>query len=437
MKKYYITNIKQVIYLHRKKKIKKKAPFKNINKYIMGTVILLYIISRMPPFLSQAVEKIYVAEYGKIESVVSAVGYVARNEKIIKSLRDEEISLFVNEGDRVRKGQKIASIYYDNLDEKISRDLEIINLRINSIKSQQSNQQFFQGDIEKLEKEINSLGKDIQGYIKDGEFDKAYLSKDQLLLLTEKKSIIKGEKSFSGKNLDQLLSQQKDLDNRLNDSVEVLYSEFSGFVVLGSDGLEELLSIENLDGLSLHEYKSLANIVAKSKDNLDNQETHLKIVETHRWNIVTSLKGEEFDGLEEGDSVKIRQGGESIEYNACVKKIIHETKEENIVIFELTEFMDDWYNKRVIHFDIIKSSFDGIMIPNNTIVEMNNQQGVLRLDINGYCVFVPIKIKGSNNEHSIIYNGYFEDDDANKINTINYYDEIVDSRKIKEGDKIR
>lgn len=428
--------------LHKKKRTKKRLPFKVLSRLFVFIVVLLYLISRMPPFFSQATNKTYVVEYGKIEAVVSTEGYIARDEKIIKRLGEGELSLLVKEGEKVRKGQKLATVHFNDLDEKSSKDLEIINLRIESIQGKESEQQLFQRDIEKIENDIMIASREIQQLIKNGEYEKVYPLKGNLALLIEKKSIINGEKSFSGKNLEQLEQQKKSLQEKINASVETIYSEFPGMVAIGSDGLEELLTLNHLENLTLHEYETIKNSVKPLNSNGEGaQEVNLRMIKDHKWSIITVLKEKDIEQLEEGKSIKLRQRGESKEYKAVIRKIIHEDGEDAIVVLDLTEFMEEFYNKRMLTFDLIKTSFEGIMIPNTAIVEEDEKQGVFRVDVNGFSRFIPIKVKGSNREYSIVFNGYFDENnngESTRINTINFYDEIVtNAEKISQGDRIR
>lgn len=430
------------MFLHKKKKNKKRPPLKVFSRLFIIIIVLFYLLSRMPPFFSQATNKTYVAEYGKIEAVVSTEGYIVRDEKVIKHLGEGEIVLLTEEGKKVRKGQKLATLHFNDLDEKTSKDLEIINLRIESIKDKQTEQQPFHKDIEKIESDIAAASREIQQFIKDGEYEKVYPLKENLSLLIEKKSIITGEKSFSGKNLEQLEQQRKSLQEKVSASEEAIYSEFPGIVAVGSDGLEDLLTLNNLEDFTLQEYETIKNSIKPLNANDDgDQEISLRIIQDHKWSIITTVKEKDMQQLEEGKSIKLRQRGESKEYKAVIRKIIHEDGEDAIIVLDLTEFMEEFYNKRVITFDMIKTSFEGIMIPNTAIIEQEGKQGVFRLDVNGFSRFIPVKIKGSNREYSIIYNGYFDESnngENSRVNTINFYDEIVtNAEKISQGDRIR
>ncbi|AOY77390.1 HlyD family efflux transporter periplasmic adaptor subunit [Clostridium formicaceticum] len=422
-----------------KRKKRRRLSLSKLVKLFIATIVLGYFLSRVTPFFSQATNKTYIAEYGKIEAAVSTEGYIVRDEKVMKNLGEGKVVLYVSEGEKVARNQKLAEIYLEEIDAKTSKDLEIINLRIQNIKEQQSEQQVFSKDIEKIDGEINAILKEVQQHINEGSYERVSLLKENLSTLVEKKSVISGEKSFSGKNLDQLEKQQQSLQSKINASVEVVYSEFPGVFAIGNDGLEELLNLKNIENITEQEWQTIKNTYKPKSDALE--QNSLRIIENHRWSIVAKLKEVEIEGIGENRRVMIRLRGDSKEYRATVRKIIEVNEEEIIVILDLTDFIEDFYNKRLIAFDMIKSSFEGIMIPNSAIVEREGREGIYRLDVNGFARFIPIKVKGSNREYSIVYYGSFDDTkdgETKRVNTMNFYDEIVvNAQHISEGEKIR
>ncbi|AKL95561.1 HlyD family secretion protein [Clostridium aceticum] len=422
-----------------KRKKRKSLSIGKLIKIFAATIILGYFLSRVTPFFSQATNKTYIAEHGKIETTVSTEGYIVRDEKVMKNLGEGKVVLYVSEGEKVARNQKLAEIHLGEIDEKTTRDLEIINLRIQNIKDKESEQQVFSRDIEKIDAEITAILGEIQQYINEGPYEKISLLKENLSTLVEKKSIISGERSFSGKNLDQLERQQQSLQSKVNDSIEIVYSEFPGVFAIGNDGLEELLNLRNIENITEQEWQTIKNTYKSKGDSLE--QNSLRIIENHRWSIVARLKELEIEGVEENRRIMIRLRGDSKEYSAVVRKILPVDEEEVIVILDLTDFIEGFYNKRLIAFDMIKSSFEGIMIPNSAIVEKEGQEGIFRLDVNGFARFVPIKVKGSNREYSIVHYGYFDDtrnNETKRVNTMNFYDEIVvNAQQVTEGEKIR
>ena len=154
-------------FLNNVRRLKKKKRRRSKGFYLAILIVVLYFSSRMVPLLRVSAQSIYVVEYGKIEESIETVGYIAREEKVLTTIGDEDIKYFVSEGEKVAKGQKLAEVHLKQLDEKSKKDLEAINLRLQNIKEKQDGQGFLKGDVEKLEKQMLILIKSIQQDLKE------------------------------------------------------------------------------------------------------------------------------------------------------------------------------------------------------------------------------------------------------------------------------
>ena len=427
--------------IRRPKNAKKR---RNKAFYLVILIVILYFGSRMAYLLNASAHSTYVVEYGKIEKSAETVGYVARQEKILTTVGSGDIKYFVSEGEKIAKGQKLAEVYLDQLDEKSRKDLEAINLRLQNIKGKQDGQDVLKGDIEKLEKQILFLVGSIQQDLKEEKYDKIALFKKELEDLLDKKSVIAGEKSFSGKNIAQLEQQKSQLENKVNSSVKTIYSDSPGIVAMGSDGFEELLNYRLLNEITGKQFKLLEDSNLNSfSEKAQGERPIIRIIENYKWSIVVEINSEQAEKIGKGKNVQIRILDQNKELKAIVRNVIDE-EDKKIIIFDLDEFIDDFYNIRAIEVEIILSQYEGAMVPNSSIIEKEGVKGVYTLDVNGIPDFKPIKVLTSNEEYSILYDGFFEQkseedqDKAERIKTINLYDEIVmNGDKVKEGKRIR
>jgi putative membrane fusion protein len=427
--------------IRKPKKIKKR---KNRGLYLAILIVILYFGSRMTPLLNASAQNTCVIEYGKIENSIESVGFIAREEKILTTINNGDVKYFVSEGERVAKGQKLAEIYLEQLDERSRKDLEAINLRLQNIKGKQDGQDFFKADVEKLDKQISTLTKLIQQDLREEKYERIADYKEELKGLLDKKSIIAGEKSFSGKNVVQLEQQKSQLENKVNSSVQTIYSDSSGFVALGSDGFEELLNYKLLHEITGKQFKLLKDSnLDLSPEETQKEKLAIRIIKNHKWSVVVEIDAEQGEGIEKGKNVRIRTAGQNKELEAVVRNVTDE-EDKKIVIFDLDEFIADFYNIRTMAVEIVLSQHEGAIVPNSSIIEKEGVKGVYTVDIGGVLNFKPVKTQISNKEFSILYDGSFEQesrDDPNRveqIKTINLYDEIViNADKVKEGKRIR
>lgn len=229
-----------------------------------------------------------------------------------------------------------------------------------------------------------------------------------------------GEKIAIGQKLAELNS---------DGNVVPIYSDESGLVVYNTDGLERIFSTNSLNKITFESLALIRSIFDEKTRQNKNKKNAVRIITGHEWSLVLILSNEEVEGLYVNARVLLQRYGDVREYNAIVRKIITEN-EESIVILDLSEAMDEFYNARVLSVDILVDSYSGLMIENTSIFQKDEQKGVFRINYSGNTEFVPIKIKGSNNEHSIVYDDYFTEIDTgaenetNRINTIDLFDRI-------------
>ncbi|MCD5413852.1 MAG: hypothetical protein LR001_02455 [Clostridiales bacterium] len=220
---------------------------------------------------------------------------------------------------------------------------------------------------------------------------------------------------------------QRIADVKSNGIVKSIYSEEAGLVVFNSDGLENLFNLNSIEKIESKNLALIRNIMRNKQKK--NQIQAIKIVTNHRWSIILMLEDEQVEKMAENSRVLLRRKDNEREYNALVKKIIY-SNGENIVLLDLSEFMKGFYNTRAIQLDIVVNNYKGVILANRSIVEVNGQEGVFRIDYSGDTEFVPVKIKGCNSENSIVYYDFFNDSSGNgdnessRVNTIDLFDEI-------------
>ena len=121
--------------------------------------------------------------------------------------------------------------------------------------------------------------------------------------------------------------------------------------------------------------------------------------------------------------------------------ISQENEEETLLILKINKEISELSNYRKISLDLIWWSYTGLKVPNESIVEENNLQYVVR-NRAGYLSKILVKVKKQNERYSIISNytseelkelGYSSTEISN-MKTINMYDEVLvkpDLSKVK------
>ena len=147
--------------------------------------------------------------------------------------------------------------------------------------------------------------------------------------------------------------------------------------------------------------------------------------------------GKEIENLtKEGETVKIRLANQE-EIKATVYKI-KEDKGDFLVIFKITDGVENLINYRKISLDIIWWSYEGLMTPKTAILYEDGLSYVVR-NRNGEFEKVLVKIVKENDKYCIIDNYDSEDlsqmgletEEIKNIKKIKLYDEIVVNPEIE------
>lgn len=414
-------------------------------RLLIVTIIALYFLSRVFPLIGTSREETVVVEYGVIEDLIQTQAIIARDEEVLFQGEAAEIKYFVTQGERVAKGQKLAEVYRQPLGEESQAALEVLNVRIENIHDKKETASIFQRDLEKIDSEVATLLKNIQHDVQEGEYAQLAQYKAELESLSEKRNAILGEDSFAGKNLNQLMEQKNYLESKLQSSVFTIESQSPGYVIFQRDGLEDLINLNTIEHLTPEDFLALeATTVPPAQESVEGeqvQEMAIKLVNSYQWSAVLRLTPEQTEGLTEGKNIKVRQRGDTREHQGKIRKII-EGEGANLVILDFSDAIESAYLQRRLDLEIIKTRYEGAMIPQEAITEVDNQTGVYRVNVNGQLRWIPVKIKGGNEKYAVVYDTSFESTDPETkeptvVRTVNLYDELVlRADQVKEGQKI-
>lgn len=401
--------------------------FISIIVYIMYKAIFGFFITE---------PKIEVANYGQLLSQKEYDCLIVRKENVIRSPGEGNVKYFVNEGERVEKGQKILEIYKTSVNEKDREKLVELHNRIDKINSNKEN--IFEVDIEKINKEINYIINEIKRQKSLGNYDKIEELTKELKNKIDKQRRISGDKSFAGHNLENLKNEKEKLENIIESSIMEVNALEPGIISYNIDGIEEIITPYNLAKIKYDYIKSLDIDLSKLKlEKAIYDQPIFKIVDNSKWYVVVITTLEDSNTFRKNQKIAVDIYDSKI--SGYVAEILKNDK-KSLVVIETTQYAKNFYKDRKLKLNIIKEEYNGLKIHRDSIVEKNGQAGVLALDINKRATFKPIKIKGYNDVFAIIYNNFYnirEGNDIKRVKTVKLYDEILrKGNKYKEGEII-
>lgn len=406
------------------KKVKTLSPShkKKIIVNIVLIMILFYIIYTIYLLIKRPTNT-FTVEEGKLYQEEIDIGYVIRNEKVVKGEKYKNGMMQIKaEGERAAKGENIFR-YYSSNEETLKQKIADLDTKIQEVMI--SDNSLFSSDMKLLENQIDEKVADIS-QITDATKLAEY--KKQINDLVTKKAQIAGDLSPKGSYLNQLIEERKNYESQLNSGAEYVTAPMSGIVSYKVDGLEEVLTPESFSSLS-KEY--LESLDLKTGKIVANSEESGKVIDNFSCYIATISSSEEAKNAEIGQKIKIRLSN-NVEVPAEITNIMKEADEEVVIILKIEKQIEELINYRKISFDLIWWSDSGLKVPNQAIVEVDNLKYVVR-NRAGYLNKILVKVKKQGEKYSIVESYSteeltdlgFSNQEIVKYKKISLYDEIL------------
>ena len=405
---------------------------KKIVIYVILLLIVMYILYTIYLLIMQPTN-IFTIEEGKLYQEETDIGYVIRDEKVVKGENYKNgMEQIKSEGEKVATNEKIFR-YYSSNEENLKQKVAELDEKVQSVMT--SDTSLFSSDTKLLENQIDEKVSDIN---KITDISKLEEYKKEIDNLVQKKAKIAGDLSPKGSYLNQLIEERKKYESQLNSGAEYVSAPMSGIVSYKVDGLEETLTPENFSSLS-KEY--LENLDLKTGKLVATNDECGKVINNFCCYIATVSSSEEAKQAEVGKKVKIRLSNNS-EIEAEITNLIKEDDGDILIILKIDKQVEELINYRKISFDLIWWSESGLKVPNQAIVNIDNKNYVVRSRA-GYLSKILVKIKKQGEKYSIIEaytaeemkkEGYTNEEIAG-YKKISLYDEILinpNMDKIKE-----
>lgn len=404
----------------KKKKKNNTNKIKGLVLVILIIIIIIYFLYSIYVLAKQPTDY-FVIEKGKIYSEETTEGYIIRNEQIIsgQNLKNGIVQI-KTEGQRVSKGDSVFR-YYSNKESELTKKIEDLDIKIQQAMDEQTN--IYSSDIKLLEKQIDDLLVKISN---TNNMEEIVEYRKQISDIVTKKAKIAGDLSPSGSYIKKLIEERSSYETQLNSGAEYITAPISGVVSYKVDGLENILKAEDFSKITK---EVLNNINIKTGQIIGSNNENGKIIENFECYIVTIMDSDRAKQAKVNEKVKIRLSN-SKEVEAKIVNI-QMVEDEVIIVFELTNSVEELINYRKIAIDVIWWSFEGLKVPNNAIVKEGELTYIIRNRVE-YTDKILVKVLKQNENYTIIDNyktselegmGYTLAE-IQEMKTINLYDEI-------------
>lgn len=381
-------------------------------KYLAAVFVVMFIFAQLYSIFINPVTTDTVYEHLSF-SGYSTKGYIIRNETIITQKTDGALGYEVENGGRVSKKGTIANIYKSSEDAANKVYLEQLEQKIASLETIQSYNDLNAADIGALKMNIhNSLITAMQ-HTQGGRVDTEKAKTDELLSNLNRYQIITGQVSDFNTLIMKLKAERDALKASMSQTLDVIQSPESGYVIYSVDGYENIINTDELATLSTERMQSI-------KQGSSDPDAVCKIVSSYEWYIAAEIPFSEALNLQEGAEVVIKTTLPSVpELKVSVKHINKQSVHENaVVVFACSTMNTDLASTRWLEMTVVYEEYEGLKVDNRAIRVVDGVKGVYVLTAS-QVKFVVINVIWTGENYSIV------ERKSTDSKTLRIYDEIV------------
>ena len=340
---------------------------KKIIAILSVIAIVIYGVISILTLLQQTSET-YVVRQGTISKEDASVGYIIRDEKVVKGEDyTNGIYAIASEGKRVAKGESIFR-YYSDSEQEIKDQISGINYKIQELLEQEKNPTT-SADIKSIEKQIEQEIKEINTL---NNYQEIIESKKNIDNLINKKINFIGEVT-ENKEIKSLVKERNTYEQQLKNGSEYQKAEISGLVSYKVDGLEETLSTSKFNEIT-EQYLNKLDLQTGKIVSTSNECG--KVIDNFKCYIAVTLKSSNAMSAEVGKNVKLRISNNE-EYDAKIAQINEESGKRTI-IFQINKMTEELISHRKVLVDVIWWNASGLKVPRQALIQENGLYYVMR-----------------------------------------------------------
>lgn len=406
------------------KEAQKNGNFITVIITLIFMIFFIVLVTNGTKILKKPTD-VFIVANGSLSYEELAEGYIIRNETVLQGENYKNgMVQILSDGERAAKNDEVFR-YYSNSEENILKQISELDEEINEL-IETNNLSLVTSDIASIENQIENT---IDLMYNVNYLQKNQENKNKIEAYISRRTQITGVASPSDSYVRILTDKRRELENSLKAGSETVMSPKSGLASYRVDGLEETLKTDNFDYLSTDLLNSFELKVGATIP-LSNEKG--KIVDNFVSYIAVITDTEKGLSSKVGDKVTIRLSN-SNEIEAKINYIKDEDK-KRIIVFEITEDIDELLEYRKISLDIIWWKYSGLKVSNSALIEEDDKVYVEKSKA-GYTEKILVKVLRQNDTYSIVEN--YEDEELKELgyseeeissmdeNKLNLYDEIV------------
>lgn len=313
------------------------------------------------------------AVMGEMEETVDSVGVFFRNEEPLSNGGFDYLDVIRTEGERVGAGGTIARVYSDEHSAKVRKEIRDLEEKITTYEEVLANSGSYQSSVAGIDQAIYEDLCQVALLAHSGNSVEAFAMGDDLLIEMMKKKISSGDLVSYDAVLDELKNELSALKASAGTSVNNIETKESGYFSLSTDGLENQLTPEFLETLSVENFDATVALCENSGDTSG----HIgKMVYNNIWNVALNVPSDKVDLLEVNDTVYIRIPSFGNDRIKCTVSDIRKDGEQCVLILTSSIISDNILTLRSEEICLILETYSGIQVRQSALRKVDGEDGV-------------------------------------------------------------
>lgn len=349
--------MEQAIEVKRKRKKRKNSFNNRLFLILVAAAFVIYLIARfIGTFSNYETEP---AAHVTVNDSFTATGWFFRDETTISGSSGDSVKHIVYSGERVQKDAALAIVYSDEEALALSREIEPLDNRIELLDTalQAASDS---SDAAQLDQMITQSIQQLDGLIKSGSGSALATSANSLRMLSLRHEATNLDATAISTERDTLEAERASLEQQLSGRTSELSAPTSGYYSEVVDGYESVLTLDQLDSLTIEGFHELT----QGAEQVDSNQVLGKIIEGFTWYLVAEVPAEQADRLSVGQDLRVNFTQASLESPVTVYAILDERgSETSLLVLEGTEFNSEMVSMREQPVEIILQTYSGLKVP--------------------------------------------------------------------------
>lgn len=349
--------MEQAIEVKRKRKKRKNSFNNRLFLILVAAAFVIYLIARfIGTFSNYETEP---AAHVTVNDSFTATGWFFRDETTISGSSGDSVKHIVYSGERVQKDAALAIVYSDEEALALSREIEPLDNRIELLDTalQAASDS---SDAAQLDQMITQSIQQLDELIKSGSGSALASSANSLRMLSLRHEATNLDATAISTERDTLEAERASLEQQLSGRTSELSAPTSGYYSEVVDGYENVLTLDQLDSLTIEGFHELT----QGAEQVDSNQVLGKIIEGFTWYLVAEVPAEQADRLSVGRDLRVNFTQASLESPVTVYSILDERgSETSMLVLEGTEFNSEMVSMREQPVEIILQTYSGLKVP--------------------------------------------------------------------------